>query len=990
MRNRMHYKRTIIIFQLILLLGIPRPLAAQQKRSAGNTLAPRFHCLFTPKSGQYEVKVSATKWRSINVVQEARRIRRSIAKLKKTSAAINSAVLKRAIKEVEAKWKNLQKAEARCKELNGALTPIADSPTASPTPTAHPTETVSAVATPSSSATSTPTSTSTPSRPFATRTPVFSPTRATNSTATPTVSPTPLPPFTVALKDSVLVLYNENASDSEDIARYYVSARGINENRLCGVRLPAGYYATMDHVLGARKTIIENCICALIPAAQRPNPCTITNVDKLPAVSPISHIAIIRGVPARIHGHTWPGTDRVEDPPIDIYLSHLLYKPAEDVLPPTGSSNGSLSHLARYQFSAGGMPTAYLQAPLIPAVHKMVAYGRIEASTKDATLALIERTLDAEERGVRGNFLWELNSGDSSRADTDDLGNFLRDLTGSQTASCKDYIAADGLWPYQECRAGGSTSGRVPGENGSTPRAIDVGLFFGQNPFSNISAGYTPDNNQMGFNGNFNTMRHWHSSAYDCTELCKDLGSPAQVAACRAESKDLYRELNTSCVGVARGFAGHQVRSFPVQDYGVYPQGWGTTSAGGTEKVTPRLMDIPEAAYNDTTFTDNKFLRFGGHSVADSTCVDQNGASSACKEFIPLWLERSQLLPPGHTLTAKRYVLRARFRNGASPQGKVRIKMVLETAAQGCARTLSDILPMDAAHTEWQTAQLSTGPLTLLPPDDTASCTDPSVSALTRITISFRSTFYDKLLDYFDLDAVELIDETDSTRLFAADIASFSAPMINNLTNGDYAANVIDRLGGIGWWGSNSHHLTSGFAFANSRAFMGSFFGGRTLGESVLLSGSPESGIIFGDPIYHPVAVKIYLDSGSPALYKGYSGPSDINYRIYGIDGSNPATYQRSLKLSVFHGSAHSATTRWQLQKCVDTPTPALCDASGGWSELAAGQGADNAIAAPVSDLRDLVQNRSIAQSIFLKLRVWNPGEDADALYNLAYMYYTP
>lgn len=971
-----------------------------------------YRCVLNNKKKLYEVgKLRNRAYVSFSMRRETRSLQ---SQLKRYQLSGTSSTAKRSAAKVSLLIARLQKIGTSCAAKNGVRTgfevptqiPTATATTGSnddsplPVPTVTSTQTPQTTTIPGATPTRTPSGTSvpvvsaTPTRtPTRTNTPALSatPTRTPTRTPTPTVTPirtaTPTPTVTrtptatpVVVGDprlnSVLIVYNRNAADSEDIARYYAAARGINTNRLCGVYMPPGHYASKDQLLGARRTIVEQCICPLIPTAQRPAPCDITKVDQLSTVSPITHLAIIRGVPGRFNGTTW-STD-YQDPSIDIYLSHLLYKPASQVI---DTPSGYTSTLTGYNGWSATSPMMIQREPIGAAQHKQVAFGRIDGLSKNSTLSLIERTLDAEESGVKGNVLWNLNDGQAAVQDDDPLGNFLRDLSGSQQPLCKSYLPAATPWPYAQCRAGGQANGRVPGEGNTIPRAINAGLYLGQNPFPN---------GQNGFNGSFTTMKHWHKSAYDCTELCSALPTSTEISHCRANSTDYYKELNTSCVGVAPGFVGHQVRSFPVQDYGVYPPGWFTTTAGAYEKLAPQLMEIAGNAFNDATYTDNRFLRFGGHkNTASPTCVLENGTSQACPERVAFWLERSNSVPAGHNLATQRYVVRFRHRNPANANGRFLFSVAFSSPASGCYRTVTTAVALTTAATNWVTEELRFPGIANMPPSDPTTCTDPTNLAVSSINLGLVAQFTDNLYDYFDLDAVELVEENSGERMFPVTIGSFSAPYVDNLTNGDWAANVMDRLGGIAWWGSNSHHLTGGWAFSDSDNFAGAFFSGRTLAESVLLMGSPESGMFFGDPLYSPSAVKIYLENDTQGIYRTYSGPVETNYQMYSIYNTQASSYQRNLRLNILHGRANTATTRWELSRCLGKTTPAACDAANSWSVFSQGTGAQIA-RLQTSDLRTLVVDRTLSQNVYLKLRVWNPGEESSALYNLAYMHYFP
>ena len=75
------------------------------------------------------------------------------------------------------------------------------------------------------------------------------------------------------LNPGALIVYNVNADGAEEIAEYYQLAREMDASRLCPVEMPNGFYASMDELRGARKQILEGCICDLIPVAQRPPSC---------------------------------------------------------------------------------------------------------------------------------------------------------------------------------------------------------------------------------------------------------------------------------------------------------------------------------------------------------------------------------------------------------------------------------------------------------------------------------------------------------------------------------------------------------------------------------------------------------------------------------------------------------------------------------------------------------------------------------------------
>ena len=80
---------------------------------------------------------------------------------------------------------------------------------------------------------------------------------------------------------------------------------------------------------------------------------------------------------------------------------------------------------------------------------------------------------------------------------------------------------------------------------------------------------------------------------------------------------------------------------------------------------------------------------------------------------------------------------------------------------------------------------------------------------------------------------------------------------------------------------------------------MGAFFSGRTLGESLAyVENKAMSGIIYGDPLYRPSGVKIYLGDGTLNEYQikiagdyrydlpYYAYLSKIVFELFGIKAS--------------------------------------------------------------------------------------------------------
>ena len=771
------------------------------------------------------------------------------------------------------------------------------------------------------------------------------------------------------LSRSALVIYNSNVIGARDIAEYYAEKRGIDLRRLCAVKLPPGQFALAKQFMGARKAIIENCICNAIhdyvSQEKWPQPCNISNIDAIAKVSPITHIVIIRGIPPRLRGTGWP-TDGA-GPSLDYYLSRMLYYDGDIFNQSTPEGERGLlnetNYAGIYYDSIDLQPSDSIRGyarHINVSLDRIVAYGRVEAMTKNRTLELIDRTIQAENSGVNGNFLVEQERHVSGNM-MEEVFDFFSDMTSSNTPECRDYLQEPyGEWPYQQCRTGVTAEGDVPGESGSTiPRAINAGVFLGGEPMGN---------GQSGFDGFYN-MLHWHKSDYDCTELCRDFPTEEEQNACRKRSKDYFREINTDCVGGAPGLIGWQLRSFPVQFMGFWPPGWTETSSGPATKTPPYIKS--GGGYKNSVFTDDKYLHFGSNESAISPdCVLDNGTTEPCEEIIGVNLRKAKYFTPYTTIHgSKNYTLIFRYRNEASPGSGIYFRCRVRFVGNKSDTTIyppwsQRWIDLSEEHNQWTTREINVS-------------IDYDNYNLTRVYFDIYTTLSKAPHHGVDLDGFEIIDRDTGKNICNTDICSFNAPYIGYTNPGDYASNAIDRLGGIAWWGSSSHHLTGGFAFSRSNKFAGAFYSGRTLGESLAYTGYlAVSGIIYGDPLYRPSGVKIYIHNTEML---GEKDTIRDRYTFNQIDGGDP------LYINAFHGHSNFATTKWQLSVCYEKNLT-LCGPDN-WTEFESGTGGvyDYRISTP---LMDIVRDKGKDEYFIIRLRVWNEGDERNDLKNYAYFNY--
>jgi hypothetical protein len=484
------------------------------------------------------------------------------------------------------------------------------------------------------------------------------------------------------------------------------------------------------------------------------------------------------------------------------------------------------------------------------------------------------------------------------------------------------------------------------------PWAVNAGLLLGSAPNPNGHAGFN----------DFASLTRWRKSASPCTPLCKDLPTQAERDQCSATSSDWFGELNTDCVGVARGFVGHQVRSYPVQYYGFYPANWSTSSPGATEKTPPEVRS--GGAFQDGSFSDDRYLHFGAHAVDDpdtSQCTLADGSVVACRERIAASLEhRLDFSPPLPVSGSRSFRLRLRHRNAASLAGQLRMTLTFEGGAVPVTKEV--LFPLTVQQLTWSESEAVVA---------VTSAEAPQISA---ITLAFATRLVDQVEGFLDVDGIELEDLAASVQRLPVAVGSFDPPEQNVTHWGDWAANAIDRLGAVAFFGSSSHHVSGGWAYSEESRFYGAFFMGRTLGESLLLMAGGESGLVYGDPLYRPVAVRMHIP--------GQSGYGKAPGKIVGP--SNEATFG-TVRLEVLHGTANYMTVNWTVSTC-PVLDPAVCDEQALW---VLGQGGVGVVTNhPVTWTAFI--DPEIEQDVLLRLRVWNPGQASDELFHYAYFHWTP
>jgi hypothetical protein len=250
---------------------------------------------------------------------------------------------------------------------------------------------------------------------------------------------------------------------------------------------------------------------------------------------------------------------------------------------------------------------------------------------------------------------------------------------------------------------------------------------------------------------------------------------------------------------------------------------------------------------------------------------------------------------------------------------------------------------------------------------------------IVRITLRLRVFLQYGVEGFLDLDGIEVIDDLTDLSLLDTSIGSFASDVPDRTHHGDWAANAIDRLGAIGWWGGSSD-FNEGF-YDHVHMLRG-FLAGRSYGESVTSAGRGGSALVYGDPLYRPSAAMLFLPSeiGQRAAIPSQQGAAVYTVTSPGlIVTPDNLENVRFLLMNVLHGSSHLANVNWSLATCPNLD-PAQCTAQQ-WTQKRAGTGS---VKERPCDWTSLLDDPEEDQTVTIRLKVWNTGGEADALYDFA------
>jgi len=656
-------------------------------------------------------------------------------------------------------------------------------------------------------------------------------------------------------RDDILIIVNDNSLDSCEVGRYYAQQRNLGQNNIVHVATRPRHLLNFPEFRNMMDQIIkymqDNTLQEGAPPApvcsdgDGPYYCQ-ASMDHLRQYTKIRYIVTTRGVPYRspIDGSNLAYNSSTS---IDNYLSYWLvrYFPNDVVL------NFPEREVA---FKDGrGMRI------VDPANDGELIVGRIDGVSLAATKALIDRIIDAEENGIYGKnygskfgayasharwYDYSTNTyvyGTSDRDPTADSWRYQLGMFGEDRPECIDYLnfsrtSASGKAP-QYCVVRFSES--VPGQASSrTPLVDDALIYLGQ-LHGQLTAG-----------GNFDTLLNWVKNDTCTVKLCEDAADPA---ACAASSIDVFREINTDCVGVADGFMGYNYQSFPVASMALWPTAYRGATSGGTNGDI-----IPPEVRNDIGRTDTNSLWFRNtDSVANPLCYPDSDfsvpPSAACREgyYVSLYPQVTIASQAVDTVNPQQYRINFWYRGDNITDAaslKVRLRVHEPTANNWIDYGTQTVATISLGNTDWTNVE-ATFQL------DPALHTQADL-VYDKLEVYVSTAIYIGEVGFDDFSIKELVSDTE-----LAQNPSFTEGH-KEVSGGDHAATYLSRLNGVAFWGSLSHHESGGHSFNNApQETIIYFLRGLPLGDAVWWGEIHNSGIFYGDPVYSPTAIRLdYLN----------------------------------------------------------------------------------------------------------------------------------
>ncbi len=684
-------------------------------------------------------------------------------------------------------------------------------------------------------------------------------------------------------RDDVLVIVNANSLDSPQIGAYYAQQRNINPANIVHINIPDSYFISwtdfrrmrdqLIHFM-QRHTLNEPTLDPAVCTDGEPPYYCNASMTQLRAHTRIRYLVTTRGVPTRM---TVDGsTLRFPSAPtsVDNYLKYWLINYfSEDV---------QLAFSERELAFAGGRGMRTVS----PATDKELIIGRIDGIDLNAAKALVDRTIAVENAGISG--IWYGSTQYWRWSDE----NTMQMIYPPSASALQGWRYGLGMWREErvECIdyldfSGFTVSAKAPSHcrvqfNDDRDSAIQrtqgirypaPGNSSSRTPLVIDALGYQGWLDGQRTIGSFDALLNWRKNNQCTVVLCDNAVDPA---ACRDSSSDVFGELNTACAGVAEGFMAYNHQSWPLSYFTIWPTAWfQSDSASINGWHDPGSGDVNQLAFpevrSDDGFDDNHSLWFRNtDQVANPRCYADSdffvAPSISCVEQRRLLLTQKIALPEQTLNTSSGQTFRVSLRyktQGMVNDVALRLRLFIHETGAGNAQIdygVKTLALLTAVDTDWTAAEVF---FTLDPLLHNSNSFDGL-----KFTIDTPNVFSGDL----GIDVISVKEITAGLELVKN--GSFSSGH-HQVATGDHAANFLNRLGGVAVWGSVGHHQSAGCAFCfNALETMVYFLRGLPLGDAVWFKESRNSGMLYGDPLYSPVAVRLLplnnteIQSGSVEL----------------------------------------------------------------------------------------------------------------------------
>lgn len=714
-----------------------------------------------------------------------------------------------------------------------------------------------------------------------------------------------------AARVDVLVVVNENSVDSVQLGEYYAARRDIDPSRVVRVRVPNQFFISWTEFQSLRDQILRFGICPAVEAELRPPACdnpaaplyTAETIAALTASTPIRYVVLTRGVPTRMRVDGSQLYAPNEPTSVDNYLRFWLARHlTQDVHLNFAERSDALNILDLGEWRR-------TLRSVNPPVDAEYIIGRIDGVDLTSAKALVDRTLAAESVGPYGKvqtdqsqvYPWRYAFGlfDEARpecADDSQSTHYLKYAQNTTQGKAPTHCTV------QAVKSGTGVNELMPGVAGSRQPLVDDALvYFG-------------DLDGQTVQGGFETLLNWRKTRSCSVTLCSAAADPA---ACRAQSTDPFREINTACVGVAPAFMGFNHVSYPVANLGSWPTGW--------EVVSYNENDVPRV--DATRGADDSFSAWFDRAdeVATPLCYPYAGgvlgtSTVACRAKTYIGMRQSLSVAGidpaapsplqlsfrvlGERLTAAvsvRASLLYYFQvpaSGSCPAGTTPSPAIAPTQ---CIYSGNNSFTVNNGSA-WSTHSVTVTPVAVA-----------GSPRLEQLLLQFVANSH---VGSIGFDAISVRSQANVELVRNGTFADGH----RQASAGDFAANFLSRLGGIAFWGSSSHHESAGHSFAgNATRSLAFLMRGLPLGDAVWLGETRNSGLLYGDPLYSPTAIRFF-------------GLSDPNSRltsdttlwansIYGRDLGS-----RHVRVSVCRGG--------DLYANPQSAGALRCDRNGGWYVL--------------------------------------------------------